>query len=233
MNNTIVIDSRASDDSVKTLSDLGYKLIYIPSNKCFDNPICAHPDIFMTKIKDTWFVDRSVKELFIFCDDMYFCDRGTGDVTAIKYPNDCSFNCVSVGDSLICNKNITHSEILNFSEKNGMNIIHVNQGYTKCSTCKITENAIITEDTNIHNAAMKNGIDSLLIEKGFVRLDGYNYGFIGGAAGLIENNLLAVNGNINKHPNSKEILEFCSKHKVKVLNLNQNQLYDIGSILKL
>lgn len=233
MNNTIIIDSRINDVSARKLSGLGYKIIYMSPNRCFDFPICAHPDIYITKVKDVWFADSCVKYLFTFCDEMIFCERETGENQKNKYPDDCVFNCVSIGNNLICNKNITHSKILEFAVKNDMNIIHVNQGYAKCSTCKISENAIITEDTQIHNAAIENEIDSLLIEKGHVKLNGYNYGFIGGCTGLIESDLLAVNGNINKHPNSKEILEFCRKHNVNVLNLNDDVLYDIGTILKL
>lgn len=232
MNKTIILDSRTSKKSVETLSELGFDIIYVPQNKCFDLPVSAHPDVFITKIKDKWFSDACLEHLFEQFGNIEFCSREIGETQIIKYPYDCSFNCVSLGNFLICNKKITNNEILNFAKETNMNILHTNQGYSKCSICKVNENAIITEDTQIHRIAIEHGINSLLIQKGHVVLDGYEYGFFGGCTGLIENNLLAVNGDISKHPNYKEILEFSRQQKVELINLNNEQLYDIGTVLR-
>lgn len=233
MSKHIILDSRTNKVSVEKLISMGYNIVSIPSNKCFDLPISAHPDIFITQVKDRWFADISVKNMFTFGDEINFLKRETGESKRILYPLDCSFNCVSIGNNLICNEKITHSGILDYAEKIDMNIIHTNQGYSKCSVCKVSENAIMTEDNQIYKAAVSNGINSLLIEKGYVKLDGYEYGFIGGCTGLIETDLLAVNGDINKHPNHKEIIEFCDSQNVKILCLNDEELYDIGTIIRI
>ena len=233
MTKTIILDSRVCEESSNALKNMGYHIEYMPENQSFDYPVCAHPDIFITLINNKIFADSYIKDLFIFEKEVFFCKREAGDSKSISYPNDCAFNCVSVGNNLICNTKNTQKEILEYAKCNCMNILHTNQGYTKCSVCKISENAIITEDTGIYRIAEDNGIDALLIDKGCVQLDGYEYGFFGGCTGLIEDNLLAVNGDINKHQNADKILNFCANHNVEIICLNNNKLYDIGTILKI
>jgi hypothetical protein len=113
----------------------------------------------------------------------------------------------------------------------GRKILNVKQGYSKCSIAVIGTDAAITSDTGIYNTLIANGIDVLKIDSGSIRLDGVSYGFIGGVSGLIAPDVLAVNGNIEAHPESEKIKEFCNKHGVSILSLNNEELYDIGSIL--
>ncbi len=75
--------------------------------------------------------------------------------------------------------------------KNGIEIVDVKQGYTRCSTAVIGKNSAITADSTIYNALTKNGIDVLKIDSGSVRLDGYGYGFIGGACTMIDDDTVA------------------------------------------
>ena len=233
MNRTLVLDSRASDLTKKTLISMGYNIVYMPKNKCFDEAICAHPDIFMTEICGTWFIDNAVKEMFTFLDSAIFCEREVPDNEKMKYPFDCAFNCVQVGNHLICNQKITHKNIIEFAIENQMNIINTKQGYSKCSICKVSENAIITEDKQICDLAVKNGINVLHIKKGYVKLYGYDYGFVGGCSGLIENNLLAFNGDVRNHPDADAIIDFCHASNVEVVCLNDDLLYDIGTIIRI
>lgn len=58
-----------------------------------------------------------------------------------------------------------------------------------------------------------------------------DYGFIGGATGLIDNNTLAVNGDINSHPDSEQIKLFCHKYNVDIISLKDDKLVDIGTII--
>ena len=91
----------------------------------------------------------------------------------------------------------------------------------------------ITADKNISNTAIKNNIDVLLIENKGIILKGYNEGFIGGATGLIENNLLAVNGNIKLHKDYIRIKQFCREYGVDIVSLSDEPICDIGSIIRL
>ena len=233
--NKIAVDKRLSDKCKQKLISLGYTLIEIPQNNIFDDPISAHPDMFITRINYTVFVDKTLNNLFTNITEKVSINREAVEYSnKLKYPYDIEFNCVQVGSNLICNRKYTNEQILLYAKNEAkLNIINVNQGYTKCSVCVVSDKAIITEDDSIFKEATKSGIDVLKIEKGYIKLPGYDYGFIGGCSGLIENNLLVFAGNIETHPQSKEILEFCKLHNVNVLSLSDEDLYDVGTIYRI
>lgn len=233
MNKILVVDFRTSVNSINKLIQMGYDIIKLPADNKFDAPISAHPDIFMTMIKGHLFVDAALNNLFINKQNTIYCNREVECQKKIVYPSDVLFNCVNVGRYLICNKAFTHSSIIEFADANDIKIVDVKQGYAKCSTCVVSENAIITEDESIAKKSSEVGIDVLKIEKGHIKLDGYDYGFVGGCSGLIENDVLAFNGDIKKHPEYRRILHFCDKYSVNVVSLCEEPLYDIGSIIRL
>lgn len=80
----------------------------------------------------------------------------------------------------------------------------------------------------------KNGIDVLKIDSGSIRLDGYDYGFIGGACTMIDDGTVAFFGDIKTHPNFRKIERFCIIHNVKIINLAENKpLTDVGGAVKI
>lgn len=140
-------------------------------------------------------------------------------------------NVCFLGGKVICNTKKTSDEILSFCENEGIGILHTNQSYAKCSVAVATENAVITSDEVIARLCEKNGIDCLCIEKGYIELDGYDYGFIGGCCGLISPDLLVFTGDICSHPSYREIRAFAASYGVKIQPLGNNLLYDVGGIL--
>ena len=78
------------------------------------------------------------------------------------------------------------------------------------------------------------GKNCLLIEKGFVKLDGYDYGFIGGASMFLENHsTLIFTGDITKHPNYNILKDFCNSINIEIDWINEIQLTDIGGMIHL
>lgn len=229
----VLVDCRINCESIKTLENMGYSVIKVPKSPLFDESICAHPDIFATKVGENLFIDSTLVHLFD-CDEskkIYFTNREANTEKTLKYPKDIEFNCAVVGNNIICNEKHTNENIKNFAKLNSINIINVKQGYAKCSVCVVSDNAIITEDESIEKEAKKNGIYVLRISKGHVYLSGYDYGFIGGASGLLENGLLAFNGKISSHPEFFKIQEFCIEHCVKTIELCDQEMCDVGSII--
>ena len=83
-----------------------------------------------------------------------------------------------------------------------------NKDIQKCSIAIVDENSIITYDAGIAKAC--EGIEDLsvlLVQPGFVRLDGYDTGFIGGTCGRVGDELV-FNGDLSSHPDFPRILEF-------------------------
>ena len=143
-----------------------------------------------------------------------------------------SFNAALVGNTLVCNKNTVSSLILAEAENAGCKILHVPQGYTKCSTAIISDNAIITADKPIYSACLSAGIDALLVSADGVDLPDYNCGFIGGASGRFGNNVYFC-GDILLHPDGKAISEFCKKHGKTAVSLSDKKLFDVGTMIML
>jgi hypothetical protein len=112
-------------------------------------------------------------------------------------------------------------------------LIPVSQGYTKCAVAVVDPNSIITADTGIAFKARQAGMDVLQITPGYIILDGFDYGFIGGACFLLDDHTMAFTGVLDEHPNKPQILTFLLKHGVTPVYLTQEPIFDIGGAVSL
>ena len=141
--------------------------------------------------------------------------------------------CSKISNKLICNTKTVSKRILEEAEKASLNIINVNQGYTKCSICVLTEKAIITDDESVYKSTQNFFDDVLLISKGSIRLETKDYGFIGGATGKLAKNIIAFNGRVDSHADHNIIIDILNKYSIVPLELISASLEDIGSIIPL
>lgn len=230
----VVCDSRTESAVIKELKSLGINVIYVPESKHLQNPVSAHPDMHLFYVGNgSFYSSKEYCEIFTTQIEALNIDCELFNNTAIcgylkeNYPYDVPLNGVTVGEYLICNTKTIAEEILQGTSKK---IISINQGYTKCSTCVVCESAIITDDPSIAKA-VKGKIDVLYLEHSEIKLNGYNYGFIGGCSGKLSNDVLAFSGSIEKLSYGNTIKSFCSNHRVNCMSLSDSQLYDYGSIL--
>ena len=140
-------------------------------------------------------------------------------------------NVCFLKNRIICNKDKTDRKILDFCTERDIEILHTKQSYSACSIAVVNENAVITADNSIYELCRVNKIDVLKIHEGYIRLDGYNYGFIGGCCGLIDKGLMVFSGDITRHPDYLNIKAFTDNYGVDIQSLGSNDLYDIGGIL--
>lgn len=150
----------------------------------------------------------------------------------IRYPECTAFNVLILGGYVIGRLNSIDKNILDYSEQHNLKFINVNQGYTKCSVAIVSQNAVITADDSIYSA-LKDKFDVLKISPGYIDLPGYDYGFIGGCCGLLDKNLLAFTGRIKSHPDHTEIESFLKQHNVNYIELTDERLLDVGSLIPL
>ena len=123
--------------------------------------------------------------------------------------------------------------VLKLCESLEIETINVNQGYTRCSTLVINDRAAITSDISIKNALESNGAEVLLISPGNIFLDGFDYGFIGGA-GVSFDGKTVFFGNVKKHPDYEKIRGFCKKYNSKLEILCEHiPLTDIGGAVRI
>ena len=152
------------------------------------------------------------------------CEKPVGE----RYPENIRLNCLLLGNCLYGKLSAVDTSVIDYCSENGIKLVDVNQGYTRCSTLVINENAVITADKSIEKALKNNGADVLLISPGNITLEGFDYGFIGGAS-FTENDTVYFFGNIKEHPDHKKIKAFCEKYNSNIEILcEEAPLTDIG-----
>lgn len=227
-----VCDIRISENIKNELANLGVKCLFVPIAKKLQIPVAAHPDIHMCYIGNgSFYTSTEFCEILTNCVSNIDCELFNNAPIKTEliadYPGDVPLNCVTVGDYLICNPKTVYKEIIETTSKK---IIAVKQGYTKCSTCIVSDNAIITDDESIRNA-VKDKLDVLYVNHGPVNLTGYNYGFIGGCCGKLSKDTIGFTGDLNSCEFAEDIRAFCKNYKVDCISLSKERLYDYGSLI--
>lgn len=149
------------------------------------------------------------------------------------YPADVALNCVSIGGRLLCREDAVSERLREAYEKKGVLILNVKQGYTKCSTLPIGENAVITDDETIFKACMSLKLDCLKISRGDIYLDGVHEGFIGGSGFMLNKKTAVFFGELSTHKDGKKISDFLKRHGVDFVELTEGQLQDIGGVVSI
>lgn len=226
----VFVSCDISEESLDSLCEHNINSVKIPRYNVLYDSVKSHADMQVYHLGGSRLIceDNSLaaaKQLF---GTENIC---SGNRIEGEYPKDVAYNAARVGNYLICNKRHTAKEILKSAENDGIQVIDVKQGYTKCNICVIAENAVITSDAGIKSDLGKFPVDVLLVDDNTVKLKNFSHGFFGGATGKISYDKLAVNGNIKLHKNCEEITQFAKKHSVEIISLNNGYIEDIGSIL--
>ena len=224
-----VADCRISAELERALLSYADKVLLLPPHPSLAPPVASHPDMLM------W---SHGSRIITFADyaqtakDVFDALRGIGYEVLLTekgpqkdYPYDVPLNCALVGKRVIANKNHVSELIL----KEGLQLLHTRQGYAKCATVTVSDNAVISADPSVCRVAEKNDIDVLSICGGHIRLDGYDTGFIGGCTGVTDSEVLFT-GDLSAHPDGKKIAHFCEDHGKRALSLTKEPLYDYGTV---
>ena len=236
-NKTIaLIGCDTSDDIKNALIEKDFRLLVLPYDNRLPSPVRSHTDMLIFPIEDHIFTSseyfNKAHDIFsVLCEYGYNIIKCDVEITD-KYPHDIAFNMAILKKSILGNIKYNAKEILDFADKNGFSITPVKQGYTKCSSLILGDNAIITSDEGIAKSAADIGTSVLKIENSAdsVVLEGYNYGFIGGASGVFKNTVY-FSGDIAFHRYAKEIYSFCKSFNFEVESLTDGRLTDIGGIM--
>ena len=218
---------------VYSLLSLGFEVILLPPYENLSAPVASHPDMLMFPFGKEFLIAgdyyRANKALFEPLERLGYRALVTDISPRSPYPGDIPFNCLALGRNIFGLYNSISPEILAFAQRNGMNITGVKQGYAKCSVCAISDNAAITSDPSMYSALRAAGVDVLRIREGHIRLDGFEYGFIGGATGVCGDTVYFC-GNLNAHPDGKQIADFCALYEKNCVSLSDDILFEAGTL---
>lgn len=229
----LLADYRITQQAILELRRLGIKLINTMPVPILQKAVSGHPDMALHHLGRQYFCCPPQTAAYyqsVLPDAEIIVGNSELDR---NYPADIAYNVGRVGNNAFHNFKYTDRKIYEYYEKIGVNLIHVNQGYSKCSICIVTSNAIITEDIKIAIQADLHGIDVLYLKNKSIYLKGMSCGFIGGAAGLFDQHTLLLNGSIARHPDCDKIVGFCQKYNVQIHSLHSGRIEDIGSLIPL
>ncbi|EJP6473272.1 hypothetical protein NHI66_002614 [Clostridium botulinum] len=225
-----LVDNRISDEEKNNLEKRNIKVILCPSSHLLYPAVCGHPDMLLHIIDNkTIIAHKNIDKEFVES----LKNLGINVILSSKslentYPEDIILNALNIRDIFMHKLNYTDPNLLSFIKHK--KLLNINQGYSKCSTAIVSQNAVMTSDIKIEKLLKKNDIDVLLLPPGDIILPGLDYGFIGGTCGLLDNNILAFYGDLNMYRHGNKVANFLKKHNVKPMFLSKGKLIDRGSI---
>ncbi|MDE4542103.1 DUF6873 family GME fold protein [Thermoanaerobacterium sp. R66] len=230
----VVVDGRHYDVA-ESLRKMEIEVVMTKRHTSLYEAISYHPDIIVHNAGDRQIVlapdvdENFVGEIKKLNLEVIFGKT----VLSRNYPDNIAYNVARLGDYAFHNLKYTDPVLREVLEKKGVKFIHVKQGYTKCNMAIVDNISFITSDAGIYETALKEGFDCLLIEQGGIKLDGFDYGFIGGASGLIDKDVFCVAGDLRYHNEYKKIIDFLKYKNKEIIFLSSGEVKDIGSIIPL
>jgi len=230
---SVIIDYRASDEIINYFKKNNIEVI--KTVKCSDlqEPVNGHPDMVMHPIDEkTFVVAPNVYDYYydIFKSKGIKVIKG-GKTLSRNYPEDIAYNVARVGKYAVHNTHHTDQVLKYYLEEANIEFIHVNQGYSKCSVASIDENKAVTSDASIHEKFKLYNIDCMYIDPEIVHLKGYNYGFIGGCIGLINEKIFLSTGKISDDDILIKLKKFIHSSGYIYEEASSQQIIDLGSII--
>ena len=233
----LLIGKRYRPKLEKALINQGFRVFWMPDNAALDPRLASHADLSALRL-DSERGDKMVilsgnvrwsDELVSYLINNRYIIKPAVSIQTPTYPGDASLCACAVGNRLIHNSRVSDAAVLH--EICG-EYIDVRQGYAKCSVCAVDDDSIITADSGIASAAKKAGISVLQISPGHIALDGFDYGFIGGASFRC-GSAVYFTGSLDAHPDGICIADFISSRSKTSVSLTNEPLFDIGSAVVL
>ncbi|WP_066504292.1 DUF6873 family GME fold protein [Abyssisolibacter fermentans] len=232
----LIVDARVDESIISNLKKYNVEIIKTIECKDILEPVAYHPDMVIHPVNHNTIV--VAPNVYDYYKEVLF----KKPINIIKgekllnrnYPEDIAYNVARVWKYAVHKVKNMDPKLKFYLLKEGLEFIDVNQGYSKCSTAIIADKAVITSDNSIYKALIKQGIDVLHIQEGYIDLLGFDYGFIGGATSCIGgNDVILFSGDYTSHSDKLKINNFIKKNRKSSKILSDKKIIDIGSIITL
>lgn len=227
-----IVDFRANQSVFDILEKYNLKVIKTIECKEILRPVCGHPDMVLHPIDNKNIV--VAPNVYDYYNDM-FKNSGIkvikgGKTLDRNYPNDIAYNVARIGNYAIHNVKFTDEVLKYYLQKSDISFVHVNQGYSKCSMACLCNKAI-TSDVTIYNTLKSINVQSLYINPKNICLKGFDYGFIGGSIGLIDNKTLLLTGEMTEGIDKDNLYDFVINSGYSIKVASNEILTDLGTII--
>lgn len=225
----VFLGEKYADELCKGLAGLQIDIFPVAACTALDSRESSHPDMLICHIGKNQIV--AAPEIYDWFKGKYQrfgleIIRGTKKLGG-RYPENIAYNAAILKEHLFANLAECDASIKNSK------LCHVNikQGYAKCSICIVDENTMITEDEGIYEKAKYHGFECIKIPHGAVRIEGHDYGFIGGGTGKLAKNQLAFTGRFKDRNTYCKVFELLTSKCVDPIALTEREIFDVGSII--
>ncbi|NTW72028.1 MAG: hypothetical protein HGA49_07300 [Eubacteriaceae bacterium] len=148
-----------------------------------------------------------------------------------KYPGNISYNIAVCGRYYFHHLKYSDPVVMDKLNSAGMEGIHINQGYAKCSILTLGDDALITSDDQVASRASHTGLSVLKLPPGDILLPGQSYGFVGGCTGVHEGEkTIFLNGSLDRYAGGEALRKFVVERGYQVIEFHKGKLTDVGSI---
>ena len=160
------------------LISYGFIPICLPRETRLNHVVASHPDTIVFEAYGKLIMNREYFTQLNLPSELAERVKCSDDTPYGDYPNDICFNALTIGGCLVAKQSAISADI----KRLGLKAVDVKQGYARCSVLALkTFNAAVTSDKGIADMLEQNDINVLRITPGSIGLKGCDYGFIGGA----------------------------------------------------
>lgn len=199
-------------------------------SKILKGAVKTHPDMSLFKYDEETLI--ASQESFDYYNEIFEGTKiniiNADEDPHEKYPSDVKFNALRVGDHLICKKDVCAKSIIKRFDDN--KIIYSSQGYVKCSIIDVGSEYFVSDDKYLYEIIKSLGKKCILLDKGFVKIKDYDYGFIGGASGYARDKIF-LTGKIINEANRIRLEEFAREINKELIYLTEYDIFDIGTLM--
>ena len=223
----IIADNRIPDEAKQNLSKYG-KLLLLETSGITEKSISGHPDIFICNTgKKQIIAPNTPAEIKAALKKRNISFEEGEKPVGMNYPDAAKYNAVIIYKTIIHRSDITDKKIL--EECKDYNIIHVSQGFTRCSLLPLDGKHFMTSDEGIHKTLLQHGFTSLKVSVSGIILRGQPHGFFGGACGVCENKIFIL-GSLDHYCDKEKVELFAAQTGFKIVELYDGPLFDGGGI---
>lgn len=224
----IIVNKLISKEAVKKLSVLGEVLLF-ETKEIVEDYLSGHVDLFLVRHGNNIIFAPNTPDYVTdkLRTTQYQLVCGKHSVEKL-FPSCAAYN-VAASNSLMIH-NFKHTDPVLLDNLSELKQINVKQSMSRCSTLILNEDAVITSDAGTVKACEKYGLETLFVDPRDIFLPGQKYGLFGGCCGIYEN-VVVINGSLNKKTGGGNIREFIEARGSTVVELISGELMDVGSIL--
>jgi len=224
-----IVDARAPQKAIDTLKDYASDILLFNSKDITYNSISGHPDIFIYQDTNELIIaPNSPKILFDFFHSQNIRYKMGTTPIGTTSSDSVFYNCLSSGKYFFHKRNHSDDRIIQ-AVKNNIKIF-LPQAYTRCSMIPIDANNYVTSDKGIEKVLINKGFNTFYFSPDKIQIQDHKNGFIGGTCGMYNDKIFFL-GNILFHKDGEQLQKFLNNLNVEIVTLNDDYLYDGGSII--